>query len=166
MAGGNPARLIMAAMVGVIPAPAMMETVGVAKAGIIATAMTKMTIDSSSASCPVKPSPRSQALLGKKVEMESSVLPDFVKTAAILAAILMSSLPLYGCYTPGQRALGGGIIGGLGGAGIGALASGGLAGPTLAAGAIGAASGALIGAATAPTPRYYAARRYARRHYY
>ncbi len=97
--------------------------------------------------------------------MKSIVFSRPAKKAAVLAAVMMTALPLYGCYTPGERALGGGLIGGLGGAGIGALASGGLAGPTLAAGAIGAAGGALIGAATAPTPRYYASRRYARRYY-
>ncbi len=81
------------------------------------------------------------------------------RKALAAAIIVAAALPLCGCYTPGERALGGGIIGGLGGAGIGALASGGLAGPTLAAGAIGAAGGALIGAATAPHPRYYRRRR-------
>jgi hypothetical protein len=92
--------------------------------------------------------------------MQSLILARPVKKATILAAVLTVTLPLYGCYTPGERALGGGLIGGLGGAGIGALASGGLAGPTLAAAAVGAAGGALIGAATAPSPRYYARRRY------
>lgn len=78
----------------------------------------------------------------------------------LFGALLSAALSLSGCYTPGERAVGGGIIGGLGGAGIGALASGGLAGPTLATAAIGAAGGALIGAATAPTPRYYRRPRY------
>ena len=81
------------------------------------------------------------------------------KKALLFATLLAASMPLYGCYTPGERALGGGIIGGLGGAGIGALASGGLAGPTLATAAVGAAGGAIIGAATAPRPYY---RRYRR----
>jgi hypothetical protein len=97
--------------------------------------------------------------------MQSLTLGRPVKKAVLLAAILSASLPLYGCYTPTERAIGGGVIGGLGGAGIGALASGGLAGPTLAAGAIGAAGGALIGAATAPRPHYYYGRRHYR-HYY
>jgi hypothetical protein len=91
--------------------------------------------------------------------MQSIIVGRSTKRAVVLATIFMASLPLYGCYTPAERALGGGVIGGLGGAGIGALASGGLAGPTLAAGAIGAAGGALIGAATAPRP-YYSRRRY------
>lgn len=59
---------------------------------------------------------------------------------------------LAGCYSPGERAVGGAAIGGLGGAGIGALASNGSTTGTLAGAAIGAASGALVGAATTPTP--------------
>lgn len=94
--------------------------------------------------------------------MQSIALSRPAKKAVLVAATLMAALPLYGCYTPGERAVGGGIIGGLGGAGIGALASGGLAGPTLAGAAIGAAGGALVGAATAPRPRYY----YRRPRYY
>ncbi|MGJ0393618.1 MAG: hypothetical protein ACR650_12925 [Methylocystis sp.] len=92
--------------------------------------------------------------------MESIALGRPAKRVFFAAALLVAALPLYGCYTPGERALGGGIIGGLGGAGIGALASGGMAGPTLATAAIGAAGGALIGAATAPRPRYYRRPRY------
>jgi hypothetical protein len=85
-------------------------------------------------------------------------MKDFVsehplRKTVILASALAVALPLAGCYTPGERAAGGGIIGGLGGAAIGAAASGGLAGPTIAGAAIGAASGALIGAATAPPRR-------------
>jgi hypothetical protein len=94
--------------------------------------------------------------------MQSITLHRPVARTFILAALLAAALPLSGCYTPGERALGGGLIGGLGGAGIGALASGGLAGPTLATAAVGAAGGALIGAATAPRPRYY----YRRPRYY
>ncbi len=94
--------------------------------------------------------------------MQSIALSRPAKKAFLVAALITAALPLYGCYTPGERALGGGIIGGLGGAGIGALASGGLAGPTLAGAAIGAAGGALVGAATAPRPRYY----YRRSRYY
>jgi hypothetical protein len=59
---------------------------------------------------------------------------------------------LAGCYSPGERAVGGAAIGGLGGAGIGALASNGSATGTLAGAALGAAGGALVGAATAPPP--------------
>jgi hypothetical protein len=92
--------------------------------------------------------------------MQSIALTRSARKTFLAVGLLAAALPLYGCYTPGERALGGGIIGGLGGAGIGALASGGLAGPTLATAAVGAAGGALIGAATAPAPRYYHRRRY------
>lgn len=95
--------------------------------------------------------------------MRSETLGRPTTKIIALTAILAAAAPLAGCYTPGERAVGGGIIGGLGGAGIGALASGGLAGPTLAGAAIGAAGGALVGAATAPRPVYYARRH---RHYY
>ncbi|QGM97727.1 hypothetical protein [Methylocystis parvus] len=92
--------------------------------------------------------------------MQSLSLGHSAKKAILVAALVTAPLPLAGCYTPGERAVGGGIIGGLGGAGIGALASGGLAGPTLAGAAIGAAGGALVGAATAPRPHYYRRPRY------
>lgn len=92
--------------------------------------------------------------------MQSLSIHRPVMKTLLLGALLTATLPLAGCYTPGERAVGGGIIGGLGGAGIGALASGGLAGPTLATAAIGAAGGALIGAATAPTPHYHRRPRY------
>jgi hypothetical protein len=95
--------------------------------------------------------------------MQSIALSRPIRKTFLATALVLAALPLYGCYTPGERALGGGIIGGLGGAGIGALASGGLAGPTLATAAIGAAGGALVGAATAPRPHYYYRRP---RHYY
>ncbi len=73
------------------------------------------------------------------------------KILLLTAAITMAA-PLAGCYSPGERAAGGAVIGGLGGAGIGALASGGRAGGTLAGAALGAATGAVVGAATAPPP--------------
>jgi hypothetical protein len=69
------------------------------------------------------------------------------------AVALAGALALTACYSPGERAAGGGIIGGLGGAAVGAALSGGLAGPAIAGAAVGAASGAIIGAATAPSPR-------------
>lgn len=93
--------------------------------------------------------------------MQGIAISRRARTALVFATLLTAAAPLGGCYTPGERAVGGGIIGGLGGAGIGALASGGLAGPTLASAAVGAAGGAIIGAATAPRPYY---RRH--RHYY
>jgi hypothetical protein len=78
-----------------------------------------------------------------------------LKKPLLVAAMLTVTLPLVGCYTPGERAAGGAVIGGLGGAAIGAVATGGLAAPILAYSALGAASGAVIGAATAPRQRYY-----------
>ena len=46
--------------------------------------------------------------------MHSIATPRRVKKALVLATLLAASAPLYGCYTPAERALGGGIIGGLG----------------------------------------------------
>lgn len=63
-----------------------------------------------------------------------------------------AALSLSACYSPGDRAAGGAVIGGASGAAIGAAASGGRVGGTLAGAAIGAAGGALVGAATAPCP--------------
>ena len=87
--------------------------------------------------------------------MKSLVSEHPLRKTFVLAIVLTAALPLFGCYTPGERAAGGGIIGGLGGAAIGAAVSGGLAGPAIAGAAIGAASGAVIGAATAPRRYYY-----------
>jgi hypothetical protein len=53
-------------------------------------------------------------------------------------------------YDPGQRAVGGGLLGAAAGAGIGGLAGGGKG--ALAGGLIGGAVGAVGGAATTPTP--------------
>ena len=87
--------------------------------------------------------------------MASLVFGGTLKKPFLVAAVLMATLPLVGCYTPGERAAGGAVIGGLGGAAIGTAVSGGLAAPILAYSALGAATGAVIGAATAPAPRYY-----------
>lgn len=62
------------------------------------------------------------------------------------------ALSVGACYSPGERAGGGALIGGATGAAIGAAASGGRVGGTLAGAALGAAGGALIGAGTAPCP--------------
>ena len=78
-----------------------------------------------------------------------------LKRPLFVGAILASTLPLVGCYTPGERAAGGAVIGGLGGAAIGTVATGGLAAPVLAYSALGAATGAVVGAATAPVRHYY-----------
>ncbi len=56
-------------------------------------------------------------------------------------------------YDPGQRAVGGGLLGAGAGAGIGALAGGGRG--AVAGGLIGGAVGAVGGAATTPQPRPY-----------
>jgi osmotically inducible lipoprotein OsmB len=72
----------------------------------------------------------------------------------VISATLAGALALSvgACYSPGDRAAGGALLGGATGAAIGAAASGGRAGGTLAGAAIGAAGGALVGAATAPCP--------------
>ncbi len=64
-------------------------------------------------------------------------------------ALAVVGLTLGACNTPGERAVGGALIGG----GAGALLGGAVAGSRgVAAGAaIGAVSGAVIGAATTPT---------------
>ena len=59
------------------------------------------------------------------------------------------ALSVTACNTPGERAVGGALLGGAAGAAIGGAATG--RGSGAAAGAaIGAASGAIIGAATTP----------------
>jgi osmotically inducible lipoprotein OsmB len=63
-----------------------------------------------------------------------------------------AALSLSACYSPGERAGGGALIGGASGAAIGAAASGGRASGTLIGAAVGAATGAAVGAATAPCP--------------
>ncbi|ARN80490.1 hypothetical protein [Methylocystis bryophila] len=87
--------------------------------------------------------------------MTSLAFTGSLKKPLLVAAMLMVTLPLVGCYTPGERAAGGAVIGGLGGAAIGTVATGGLAAPVLAYSALGAATGAVIGAATAPVRHYY-----------
>lgn len=87
--------------------------------------------------------------------MASLALTVSLKRQLFVAAMLASTLPLVGCYTPGERAAGGAVIGGLGGAAIGTVATGGLAAPVLAYSALGAATGAVVGGATAPARHYY-----------
>ena len=72
------------------------------------------------------------------------------KTLGLVAAGALA-FSVTACNTPGERAAGGAVIGGLAGAAIGGAASG-RAGGALGGAAIGAASGAIIGAATAPPP--------------
>ncbi len=76
-----------------------------------------------------------------------------IKVGFVLGAL---SLGLAGCgdpYDPGQRALGGGLLGAGAGAAVGSIVGG---GPAAATGAIiGGGLGAVGGAATTPTaPRY------------
>lgn len=70
-------------------------------------------------------------------------------TGLVAAATL--ALTLAACQTPGERAVGGALIGGAGGATIGAIAGG----PegALVGGLLGAGAGAIIGAGTAEQPR-------------
>lgn len=66
-------------------------------------------------------------------------------------AIIGSALALGACsnpYNPGQRAVGGGVLGGLGGAALGGVLGGGSG--ALIGGLGGAAVGAGVGAATTP----------------
>jgi hypothetical protein len=70
---------------------------------------------------------------------------------ALMVGTLGLVLGLGACsdpYSPGQRAVGGGLIGGAGGAAIGGLAGGGKG--ALIGGLGGAALGAGVGAATTP----------------
>ncbi len=66
----------------------------------------------------------------------------------LIAAGLLT-LSMTACNTPGERAGGGAVIGGLAGAAVGGAASGRTSG-ALAGAAIGAAGGAIVGGATAP----------------
>ena len=70
-------------------------------------------------------------------------------TASLAGAMALS---LGACYSPGDRAAGGALLGGATGAAIGAAASGGRAGGTLLGAGLGAATGAIVGAGTAPCP--------------
>jgi hypothetical protein len=85
--------------------------------------------------------------------------PIMQRSIAPIAAALGMALALSGCtdpYDPGQRAVGGGLLGAGAGAAIGGLAGGGRG---AAAGAlVGGAVGAVGGAATTPQrppPAYY-----------
>ena len=76
-----------------------------------------------------------------------------------LAGLMSASLALSGCgdpYSPGQRAVGGGLLGAGGGAALGAIAGGGhgAAIGALAGGALGAAGGAAT-TPSRPQPQGY-----------
>jgi osmotically inducible lipoprotein OsmB len=91
-----------------------------------------------------------------------------VRTLIASAAVLSLGLGLTACNSPGERAVGGALIGG----GSGALIGGALGGRrgALAGAGIGAAGGAIIGASTTPQPVYrdpgYGEPVYADRGYY
>lgn len=69
------------------------------------------------------------------------------KSRAALAALAVTGFAMAGCgYTPGERALSGGVIG----AGAGAAVSGVSGGNIGTGAAVGAAGGAIAGAATTP----------------
>lgn len=73
-----------------------------------------------------------------------------------LLLVMGLGVGLMGCsdpYSPGQRAVGGGLLGGAGGAAVGGLAGGGTG--ALIGGGVGAAGGAVAGAATTPARPSY-----------
>ena len=75
-----------------------------------------------------------------------------------LAGMVSAALALSGCtdpYSPGQRAIGGGLLGAGGGAAIGGIAGGGSGAAigALAGGALGAAGGAATTPRRPPPPR-------------
>lgn len=74
-----------------------------------------------------------------------------MKTMASLAAVAVLVGGLAACNTPGERAVGGALIGGAGGALIGGALGGGRGAAVGAA--VGAASGAIVGAGTTPATR-------------
>jgi hypothetical protein len=79
-----------------------------------------------------------------------SILKEFEMRKVMTAAALVLTLCVGGCYTPEERAVGGGLLGAGTGALVGAAAGGGRG---AAVGAVvGGATGAVVGAATAPCP--------------
>src|SRR3954470_12585251 len=90
---------------------------------------------------------RHRPALGSKSKQGTHVMKKIISTLAAGAL----ALSVAGCYTPGDRAVGGAALGGLAGAAIGGAATGRASG-ALAGAAVGAAGGAIVGAATAPPP--------------
>jgi len=76
-----------------------------------------------------------------------------LKSLTTSLAVLGLAASLSACNTPGERAVGGALIGGGGGALIGGALGGGR-GALIGAG-VGAASGAIVGAASTPQRDYY-----------
>lgn len=82
-----------------------------------------------------------------------------MNTKSLIGLTLVAGLGLTACtnpYDPGQRAIGGGLLGAGGGAALGAIAGGGRGAAigALAGGALGAAGGAIT-TPTAPQQQYY-----------
>ena len=77
-----------------------------------------------------------------------------MKRTLLLAAALASTLVLGGCNSnnPGDRAVGGAVVGGAAGALIGGAATGRVGGAVVG-GLVGATAGAVVGANTAPRQR-------------
>jgi hypothetical protein len=69
-----------------------------------------------------------------------------------ILAVAILCAPLAACYTPGDPATTGAVVGGVTGAAIGGAATG-RAGGALVGGAIGATTGAVVGAASRPAAR-------------
>jgi hypothetical protein len=79
-----------------------------------------------------------------------SLAKEFEMRKVMTAGVLVLTLALGACNTPGERAVGGGLLGAGAGAAIGGIAGGGRG---AAVGAlVGGATGAVVGAATAPCP--------------
>ncbi len=74
-----------------------------------------------------------------------------MKRILSLSLVLALALPMAACNTPqGQNAAGGALVGGAGGALLGAAVSGGRPGGAVVGGVLGAATGAMVGSAMTP----------------
>jgi osmotically inducible lipoprotein OsmB len=84
------------------------------------------------------------------VSADDSIVEEFDMKKVMTAVTLVLTLGVGACNTPGERAVGGGLLG----AGAGALVGGALGGGRGAAvgAVVGGATGAVAGAATAPCP--------------
>lgn len=83
-----------------------------------------------------------------------------MKIKALLSLTIVAGLGLTACtdpYDPGQRAVGGGLLGAGAGAALGGIAGGGRGAAigALAGGALGAAGGAVTTPQAPPPPAYY-----------
>ena len=92
---------------------------------------------------------RPDALPGEGTKVKTRSIATGIAGAGLILALASCTNP----YDPGQRAIGGGLIGAGAGAAIGAAAGGGT-GAAIGA-ATGGAVGAITGAATTPPPPRY-----------